>query len=106
MTCSKACRLRRRAKQEKARRASNLPEARAAERVRQREYRRQQAKTPKMRPMSQAGLHVQLGEVIGEFMAHVEQQQRLSQAGLRRRLQRLAQLGRGETAGTSPEIGT
>ena len=106
MTCGKECRLRRRAKQEKARRASNLPEARAADRERQRQHRRHQATAPEGQPLSQAGLVVQLAEKIGEIIEKLEQHQQVSQAGLRLQLHRLAQLGRGESACTSPKIET
>ena len=103
-TCSKNCRLRRRAGQERARREVNLVEARAADVVRQREHRKQnQGREPKTGPMSQAGLGVQVADAIGEIMAKVRQEQSLSQAGLRRQLCRFAQLACGGIEQSSAE---
>jgi hypothetical protein len=89
-TCSRKCRLRRRAKQEKARRAADLANARTDECERQRKHR-----VPKReeqgadRPLSQAGLSVQLRDAVEEIVQDLGQAQRLSQAGLRRRLRRI-----------------
>ena len=90
-TCSKKCRLRRRAKLERARRAADLANARADERERQRRHRAQKgAKKGADPPMSQAGLYVQMQDIIEEIMEDLGQAQRLSLTGLRRRLHRIA----------------
>ena len=90
-TCSRECRLRRRAKQEKARRAADLANARTDERERQRKHRErkleEQGADP---PLSLAGLSVQLRDAIEEIVEDLGQAQRLSLAGLRRRLRRIA----------------
>ena len=103
MTCGRKCRLLRRAKQEKARREADLSNARAADRVRQREHRERLRKAaaaglktmaagPKVaaaEPVSRAGLSAQAVEAIGEIVEKVRQAQRLSQAGLHRQVRRV-----------------
>jgi hypothetical protein len=90
-TCSKRCRLRRRAKQEKARREADRENARADERERQRKHRaRTREEKGADAPLSQAGLSVQLYSVVDEILQELGQAQRLSQAGLRRRVRRNA----------------
>ena len=90
-TCSRKCRLRRRAKQEKARRAADLANARTDERERQRKHReRKQEEQGADPPLSQTGLSVQLRDAVEEIVEDLGQAQRLSQAGLRRRLRRIA----------------
>jgi len=91
-TCSKKCRLRRRARQEKTRRAADRTNARADERERQRKHRaRERAqKSAADPPLSQAGLYAQLCGVVEEILQELGQAQRLSQAGLRRRVRRSA----------------
>ena len=106
-TCGKQCRARRRARQEKSRRDADLDNARAADRARQREYRRRKrAAEPEKRPLSQGGLSVQQAEVIGQIIEKMEQAQRLSQAGLRHQLRRLAHLARDENDHVSPRSET
>ena len=103
-TCSKACRLRRRSRRDRARREADPAGAREAGRVRQRRHReREQAKTGGQGPMSQAGLSAEAAETIEEIINKLEQKTRLSQAGLRRQLRRFAL---GETARASVETGT
>ena len=97
MTCGKGCRLRRRAKQEKARRAADLADSRVADRVRQREHRLRKRTGGEERPVSQAGLAAQVTESIDQIIEKLRQEQRLSQAGLRRQLYRLAHAGRGQS---------
>jgi hypothetical protein len=74
--------------------------------VRQREHRGRQRKEAGDRPLSRAGLSVQVSEFIDEIIRKMRHNERLSQAGLRRRLYRLAQAGRGEMEGTSAKIET
>ena len=89
-SCSTKCRLRRRARQERARRAANLANARADERVRQAGHRAQKGEEKGHEsPLSQAGLSVQLRDAIEETTKELGQAQRLSLTGLRRRLRRI-----------------
>jgi len=88
-TCSKKCRLRRRAGQEKVRREADLANARADERDRQRKHRaRNREESGADPPMSRAGLVAKLYGVVEEILEEVGQAQRLSRAGLRRRVRR------------------
>jgi len=88
-TCSKKCRLRRRGKQGKKRREVDLANARADERERQRKHRRQEReKNATGAPLSRAGLPAKVLESAEEILANLRQAQRLSQAGLRRRMRR------------------
>jgi hypothetical protein len=90
-TCSKRCRLRRRAKQEKLRRKADLANARADERERQRKHRaRQRAEEGADPPRSQAGLSTKLYSVVEEILQELGHAHRRSQAGLRRRVRRQA----------------
>ncbi len=89
-TCSKPCRRRRRAGQERLRRAADLSNARADERERQRQH-RAGLRAPKEAAdglLSQAGLRAQLSGIVEEMMKELGQAQRLSLAGLRRRVRR------------------
>lgn len=104
MTCSEKCRLRRRAKQEKARRETDLPSCRVADRVRQRKHRANEE--AEARPLSQAGLSPQVAESIDKIINKLGHAQRLSQTGLRRQLYRLAQAGRGEIEPKSAKVWT
>ena len=91
MTCGKKCRLRRRAKQEKAHRKADLPAVLKLERTRKRHQReRQAASAGTGPPMSRAGLSEQASEVIEEIIEKFGHAQRMSRAGLRRQLRRLA----------------
>jgi hypothetical protein len=111
-TCSRECRLRRRAKQEKVRRAADLENAREDERERQRRHRERmreakgrQARGPDP-PLSRAGLSVQVIEAIEQIVEDVGQAQRLSQAGLCRRVRRIAMKILGETDRGAESFGT
>ena len=106
MTCCKECRLRRRAKQEKARREADLPGSRLADRVRQSEHRRRKREEAEARPVSQAGLSFQAADSIEKIIEKMGHAQRLSQAGLRRQLHRLARLAHGEVGHLDPRIET
>jgi cytidylate kinase len=106
MTCCKKCRLCRRAKQEKARREADLPTSRLAEQVRQREHRLRKCEEAAARPVSRAGLSAQATASIEEIIENLRHAQRVSQAGLRRQLHRLAKLGRGEAEQASPKTET
>jgi hypothetical protein len=97
-TCGKRCRQRRRAKQEKARRAVALLDARESERMRQREHRG--------RKRAMAGTTPPMSEAIEEIMEKLGQAQRLSQAGLRRELFRFARFSQGEMDHADPKSGT
>src|SRR3954468_20535344 len=100
-TCGKECRLRRRAKHEAARREADLPAARRTERARKRRERERQAVPGP--PMSRAGLSAQSSAAIEEIVEKLGHAQRMSRAGLRRQLRRLAL---GELARASAESGT
>lgn len=90
-TCSRKCRLRRRAKQEKRRREADLINARADERERQRKHRaRKREEGGADPPLSQAGLSAQVLVAVKEILEELGQAQRVSQAGLRRRVRRSA----------------
>jgi hypothetical protein len=101
-TCSKACRLRRRGEREKARRAADLGAARKLERVRQRRHRERRKQTPGPQ-MSRAGLSVEARETIERIVEELGQLQRLSRAGLGRRLRGFLQ---GEAARAGLEVET
>ncbi len=107
MTCSRKCRLRRRAKQEKARRTADLENARADDRERQRKHReRKREEKGADPPLSQAGLSVQLRAAVEEIVEDLGQAQRLSQAGLRRRLRRIAMKTLGKMDRSAGNLGT
>ena len=90
-TCGKKCRLRRRARQEKRRREADRTNARADERERQRKHRaRKRAEEGADPALSQAGLSAKLCGVVEELLEELGHAQRLSQAGLRRRVRRNA----------------
>ena len=90
-TCCRRCRLQRRGRQEKARRRADLANAQADERERQRKHRAQKRQDGERSvPLSRAGLEAQVSEVVDEIMKELGQAQRLSQAGLRRRVRRHA----------------
>jgi hypothetical protein len=104
MTCSKECRLRRRAKQKKARRALNLTDERASDCARQRKRRaRQRGEAGEPRSMSRPGLSPQVADAIREIMQKVRQAQQLSRPGLGYRLRRLAQVACGCAQDSPPE---
>lgn len=105
-TCSKGCRLRRRAKQEKVRREADLAGARADERERQRLHRaRKREETGADPPLSRAGLSLKLYGVVEEILEEVGQAQRLSQAGLRRRVRRNVVKTLGEICRNGGDLG-
>jgi hypothetical protein len=88
-TCSKKCRLRRRSKQAKRRREEDLANARADECERQRKHRCQEReKSATGPPLSRAGLPAQVVDCAEEILANLRQVERLSRAGLRRRMRR------------------
>lgn len=92
-TCSQKCRLRRRAGQERKRRAADLANARADERERQRSHRSRQqtgAEEGAVAPPSLTGLRAQALDAVEEIVETVGQAQRLSLTGLRRGLRRKA----------------
>jgi len=106
-TCSRKCRLQRRAKQERARRAANLENARIAERERQRSHReRKREKQGADPPLSQAGLSVQLRDAVEEIIEDLGQAQRLSLTGLRRRLHRITVKTLGKMDQSAGNLGT
>jgi len=100
-TCSKKCRLSRRGKQAKGRRAAALPAAREDERERQHRHREREGAAGA--PMSRTGLSAQAAEAIEEIIKKLGQAQRLSRTGLRRQLRRLSL---GESASAGLETGT
>jgi hypothetical protein len=103
-TCGKQCRLRRRAKQEKARREADLSNALKLERARKRRERERRAtKEGTGPPMSRAGLSEQSLETIEEIIDKLGQSQPMSRAGLRRELR---QLVLGEIARSDAKTGT
>jgi hypothetical protein len=57
-------------------------------------------------PVSQAGLSVQLREAVEEIVDDLGQAQRLSQAGLRRRLRRIAMKTLGKMDPSAGVFGT
>src|SRR3990172_8969120 len=88
-TCSKKCRLRRRSKQAKRRREADLANARADERERQRKHRSQEReRSAAGPPLSRAGLPAKVLDCAEEILANLRQAERLSRAGLRRRMRR------------------
>jgi hypothetical protein len=90
-TCGSKCRLRRRGKYEKKRRASDLGAAREGDRDRQRHHReRARASAGESPPMSRTGLSAQATDAIEEIVEKLGHAQRLSQAGLRRQLRRFS----------------
>ncbi len=110
-TCSKNCRLGRRARQERARRAADLENARADDRERQRRYRARKGEEIGVdQPLSLTGLSVQLRDAVEEIVEELGQAQRLSLTGLRRRVRRIASktLGKierdGENLGHDPSL--
>ena len=105
--CSAACRRQRRARQERARRAEDLANARADERERQRQHRaekrgRQQAKEP----VSLTGLQIQLLEITKETEQKLGHAQRLSLAGLRRRYGAITLKELQKIESKQPQVGT
>jgi hypothetical protein len=94
-TCGKKCRLRRRGKQEKARREADLPTVRRLERARTRCHRERQATLEGTGlggtgpPMSRAGLSAEVAGAIEEIIENLGQAERMSRASLRRQLRRL-----------------
>ena len=105
-TCSKRCRLRRRAKQAKRRREANRANARVDERERQRKHRvRRREEQGADAPLSQAGLDAQVCGVVEELLEELGQAQRLSQAGLRRRVRRHALKTLGEMCRSAGDSG-
>jgi hypothetical protein len=88
-TCSKECRRRRRARQEKVRREADLANARVDERERQRQHRARKRKETVSGPaVSRAGLRAEVSGFVEEILEELGHAQRLSQAGLRRRVGR------------------
>ena len=105
-TCSRSCRLVRRARQEKVRRAADLTAARADERDRQRLHRARKGDVARAGPpMSRAGLWWELTGIVEEILEEVGQAQRRSQAGLRRRVRRNVLKTLGEICRTGAELG-
>jgi hypothetical protein len=105
-TCSKRCRLRRRAKQAKRRREADRANARADERERQRKHRaRGREEKGADAPLSQAGLYEQLCGIVEEILEELGHAQRLSQAGLRRRVRRHALKTLGEMCRSAGDSG-
>jgi hypothetical protein len=111
-TCSKQCRLRRRARQERERRTAELEDARQDERERQRRHRQRvrqalatQAGSSAL-PLSLAGLSSQLLESIEQIVETVGQAQRVSLAGLCRRIRRIAVKTLGEMERCGEYFGT
>ena len=108
-TCGKKCRLRRRGKQERSRREADLPAVLKLERARKRRHRERQATLEGTDlecaglPMSRAGLPAQSSEAIEEIIEMLGHAQRMSRAGLRRRIRRLF-AGRVEFA--AEQVGT
>lgn len=88
MTCGRKCRLRRRGRQEQQRRRADLPAARELERNRQRRHR--ESDSALAPTTSRAGLTRQESDAIEQIVEKLRQDQRLSRAGLRRQLRRLA----------------
>ena len=67
----------------------NLASARADERERQRKHRRQEGeKSASGPPLSRAGLPAKVLDCAEEILANLRQAERLSRAGLRRRMRR------------------
>jgi hypothetical protein len=89
-TCGKQCRLRRRGKHAKRRRALDVAAAREVDRDRQRDHRDRERAAGESPPMSRAGLSAEAADAIEEIVEKLRQAQRLSQAGLRRQLRRLS----------------
>jgi len=85
---------------------ADLANARADERERQRKHRAQEgAEKAADPPLSQAGLAAQLSRVVEEILEELGQAQRLSQAGLRRRVRRNALKTLGEMCRSSGDWG-
>lgn len=90
-TCSRRCRLRRRARQAERRREADLFNARADERERQRKHRaRKREECGSDPPLSRAGLPAQVLVAVEEILQDLGQAYELSRAGLRRRVRRSA----------------
>jgi len=86
-TCSQTCRLRRRARQKKARRVANLQRARETERLRQQRHRAsKRLKTQEKARVSRPGMSAEAVEIIEIILAKLEQDQRLSRPGIQRLL--------------------
>ena len=91
-TCSAECRSRRHARQAKARRGAAPGEFRAAERECQRRRRAQRESATGAGagpPLSRAGLGAEVAARIEEIINKLGHADRLSRAGLRRRIRRL-----------------
>lgn len=98
-TCGGKCRLRRRGKNEKKRRAADIAAVREDERDRQRRRRDRELDSAGVSPpMSRTGLSAQAAEAVEEIIEKLGQEQRLSRAGLRRQLRRFS-LGKPGPAG-------
>ena len=98
-TCGKKCRLRRRGKHARRRRAADIATVREVDRERQRDHRdRERAAAGVSPPMSRAGLSAQAAEAIEEIVENLGHAQRASRAGLRRQLRRFS-LGKPVPAG-------
>ena len=105
-TCSRKCRLRRRARQERKRRAEELVNARADERDRQRRHRARKAeKQGRDRPVSLTGLAAQVVDTVEQIVEEVGQAQRLSLTGLSRRVRRIALKAQRKTERNGENVG-
>ena len=90
-TCGKACRLLRRAQQQKDERKANLAGVRVLDRARKKKQRALGvAGKGAEPPMSRAGLGAQSLAAIERIVDKLGQEQRMSRAGLRRRLTHVA----------------
>ncbi len=111
-TCCKECRLRRRARQQRERRAADLANAREDERSRQRRRRERVREAGSTQtggpdpPLSLAGLSVQLLETIEQTIEDLGQAHRLSLTGLRRRLRSITLKTQGEMERGAENFGT
>jgi len=98
-TCGGKCRLRRRSKHEKKRRAADLAAVREDERDRQRRHRERERDSAGVSPpVSQTGLSAQAAEAVEEILEKLGQEHRRSRDGLRRQLRRFS-LGKPAPAG-------
>jgi hypothetical protein len=90
-TCSRRCRLRRRAKQAKRRREADLLNARVDERERQRKHQAGKREEGGLDPpLSRTGLPTQVRAAVEEILQDLGQAYELSRAGLRRRVRHSA----------------
>lgn len=111
-TCSRECRLRRRARLQRERRSEDLANAREDERDRQRRHRERERDTRAAHargpdpPLSLTGLSFQVLESIEQTIEDLGQAQRLSLTGLRRRLRRIALKKQGEMERGAENFGT